>query len=99
MPTYISPEAGEIEAPDGYTAALWLLHRYAHQLYGAGAIVRQREIWPLDYDADHWTADGYLGAPVPGDNRLEYGGIYVYRLEDFLFDAAYYVTDTGYPLG
>lgn len=92
MPTYVSPEAGEIEAPDGYTAAAWLLHRLAHQIYGERAIVRSRDIWPLDYAADHWTASGYLGAPVPGDGRLDYWGIYVYRLEDFLFATEYYDT-------
>jgi hypothetical protein len=89
MPTYTSPEAGDIDAPDGHTAAAWLLHRLAHQLYGERAIVRARQIWPLDYDADHWTASGYLGAPRPGDGRLDYIGIYVYRLDDLVLGAVY----------
>lgn len=86
MPTYLSPEAGEIVAPDGYTAAHWLVHRLAHQRYGERAIFRELQIWPLDYDADHWTASAWIGAPRPGAGALDFAGIYVYAYDDFLFD-------------
>lgn len=92
MPIYLSPEAGEIEAPDGHTAATWLMHRYAHELYGARAIVRERQIWPLSVDTDSWTASGWIGAPVAGDGRLNFIGIYVYSLDDYLLQASYDIT-------
>jgi len=89
MPTYTSPEAGDIDAPDGYTAARWLMHRLTHALYGERAIVRAFEAWPVSDTADTWSADAWLGAPRPGWGRLELHGISVYLLDDFLFDLTY----------
>lgn len=97
MPTYTSPEAGEIEAPDGFIAAMWLMHRHAHALYGDRAIYREFQAYPLDYQADHWTASAWIGAPVPGDGRLDFAGIYVYSLPDYQLQSEYYDADSFIP--
>ena len=92
MPAYTSPEANDIDAPDPWTAARWLMHRLAHARYGERAIVRQFQAFPLDAAGDNWTASAYIGAPRAGDGRLDYTGITVYAL-DALQLAASYETD------
>ena len=89
MPAYTSPEAGDIDAPDPYTAARWLMHRLAHVRHGERAIARQFQAWPLDQSGDQWTAAAWIGAPRPGDGRLDYVGIYVYALDALQLQASY----------
>ncbi len=78
MPHYSSPAAGDIEAPDIETAARWLMHRYAHDLFGPGAIVRQFEASAQTAFDAGITARAYLGAPAPGDGRLDFWPLEVY---------------------
>ena len=89
MPAYTSPDAGDIDAPDLWTAAHWLLHRLAHQRYGERAIVRQTQAFPLDAAGAVWVANAYIGAPRPGDGRLDYIGIAVYDVDAMLLQSSY----------
>ena len=89
MPTFTSPEAGDITAPDGWTASKWLMHRLAHARYGERAIAREFQAWPLDPDATVWSAAAYIGAPRPGDGRLDYTGLTVYDVDAQLLIASY----------
>lgn len=80
MATFYSPEAGEIEAFEIFTAAAWLMHRYTHELYGERAIVRQLTIGGATSFGDGIVAQAWLGAPVPGAGALDWYAIDVYEI-------------------
>lgn len=82
MPAFSSPQAGAIEAPNIDTAARWLMHRYTHALYGERAIVRQYDAGGNATAGDGITARAWLGAPVPGNGRLDWYAIEIYEVLD-----------------
>ncbi len=83
MPSYSSPQAGAIDAPDIITAARWLMHRHAHALYGERAIVRSLIAGGLGSAGEGITARAWVGAPRPGNGRLDETAIEIYFAIDY----------------